>query len=76
MVALVLQEIVKSFFDQLYHHSTYESRLVCYSQVQNKRRGDVHFFLDLCRPPSPPPFLNFSNFTRDYKEVHKYNIDG
>ena len=34
-------------------------------------------------PPPPPSaayfdplFINFSNFTRDYKEVHKYIIDG
>ena len=46
-----------------------------YSQVQNKRGGgDAYFFRDFCRPPAAyfdPPFINFSNFTRDYKEVHK-----
>ena len=52
-----------------------------YSQVQNKRgggggEGDVYFFRDFCRPPAayfdPLPFINFSNFMRDYKEVHEY----
>ena len=41
--------------------------------------GDVYFFVSLGDPPhlilTLPPFINFSNFTRDYKEVHKNIID-
>ena len=42
--------------------------------------GGRSFFRDFCRfPPQlilTPPFINFFNFTRDYKEVRKYIIDG
>ena len=42
--------------------------------------GGVYLFVILA-DPSPaayfdPPFINFLNFMRDYKEVHKYIVDG
>ena len=40
--------------------------------------GDVYFFVIFGDPPQlilTPPFINFSNFSRDYTEVHKYIID-
>ena len=35
--------------------------------------GDVYFFVIFADTHNltPPPFINFSNFMRDYKEVHK-----
>ena len=51
-----------------------------YSQVQNKLagRGACIFFMIFGDPPPPPPqlifillFINFSNLTREYREVHK-----
>ena len=36
--------------------------------------GDIYFLCDFWRPPSPL-FINFSNFSRDYTEVHKHIID-
>ena len=56
-------------------------KIYAYSQVQNKRGGRLFFrnFADL--PPAvyfdPPPVysVDFSNFTRDYKEFDKYIID-
>ena len=59
----------------------YVDRYVCviYSQVQNKRGGTFNFFVSFGDPPPQliltPPFINFSNFSRDYTEVHKYIID-
>ena len=51
-----------------------------YSQVQNKRWGGRLFFPDFWRLQlilTPPPRLcnNFSIFSREYKEAHKYIID-
>ena len=50
-----------------------------YSQVQNIRGKGVYFFVIFGDPRSlfwpPPPFINFSNFSRGYIEVHKYIID-
>ena len=47
-----------------------------YTQVQNKRGETFIFFVIFGDPPhlilTPPPLINFLNFTRDYKEVHKY----
>ena len=40
--------------------------------------GDVYFFVifgDLPQVILTTPFVNSLNFTRDYKEVHKYIID-
>ena len=40
--------------------------------------GDVYFFVIFGDPPQvvlTTPFVNSLNFTRDYKEVHKYIID-
>ena len=41
-----------------------------------KTGGGRSFFRDFWRPPAayfdPPPFINFSNFSRGYTEVHKY----
>ena len=44
-----------------------------YSQVQNKWE-DVYFFMIFGDPMQlilTPLFINFSNVTREYKEVHK-----
>ena len=44
-----------------------------------KINGGTFIFRDFWRPPqlilTPPPFINFSNFSRNYREVHKYIID-
>ena len=52
---------------------------VTYSQVQNKRGKTFIFFVIFGDPPqlilTPPPFINFSNFTREYKEVHTHITD-
>ena len=41
--------------------------------------GGRLFFREFWRLPAayfdPPPFINFSNISRDYTEVHKYIID-
>ena len=52
-----------------------------FSQVENKRGGggDVYFFVIFATPPAAhfdPPFINFSKFMKDYKEVYKYTIGG
>ena len=51
-----------------------------YSQVQNKRWGGRLFLTSFLETPAcfdPPPRLciNFSIFSREYKEAHKYIID-
>ena len=49
-----------------------------YSQVQNKRGGAFIFFVIFGDPSQlilAPPFINLSNFSRGYTEVHKHIID-
>ena len=68
-------QVISIDFYRLHITSTYQ-RQRYYSQVQNKRRrGGVYFFVifgDLPAAYFDPPFINFSNFSKGYKEVHKY----
>ena len=44
-----------------------------HATVRFKLNGSAYFFVTFADPLGP--FINFSNFTRDYKEVYKYIID-
>ena len=78
----LIQDKIPSL-DQTSTNSTMKTLFadLVYSQVQNKRgRGDIYFFMIFGDPPPPaayltPSFINLSNFSRGYTEVHKYIID-
>ena len=66
---------------RMFENDTFSSWEWLYSRVQNKWGGGtfiISWFLESPRSLFwPPPFINFSNFSRGYLEVHKikYIID-
>ena len=55
---------------------TYTAKQVGFATLRFKINGrDIYFFVIFGDSPQlilTPPFINFSNFLRDYTEVHKY----